>query len=169
MSWVHDASTKPLRIVCSINLFVHAGRVHVWVTVLICKRLAAPGILGCDFCNRSVECTYPKTRLVELIDRLTFAIIQQYEKQPSINPTDVKCFERMKCVFSQIISTQRVRNSSFSETMITAKAKQNTQIYAFSDIIPGKERSVVLFRKLKMPRAAICFGLLSPILSEKER
>ena len=53
---------------------------------LVCDRLAAPVILGCDFCDRVVEAIYPRKRVVELDDGSTVPIVRRPSRRPDSMP-----------------------------------------------------------------------------------
>lgn len=59
---IHIGNDKFLRIVSSIKLFVHVDRKNNLVSFLVCERLAAPAILGCDFYDQIRESIYVRTR-----------------------------------------------------------------------------------------------------------
>lgn len=52
---VNDGNNRPLRLVKQISLYARLGMRHTKLRFLACQRLAAPAILGCEFCDIHVE------------------------------------------------------------------------------------------------------------------
>lgn len=77
----HDTNHKPLQIVCSLNLYVHAGQLTEIFPLIVCRRLSVPAIFECDFLNIVVLCIYPRKRSVKVLDESTLLIIRLYKKQ----------------------------------------------------------------------------------------
>lgn len=71
----HDSNYQPLRIISSIKHYDHVGVMNGLVSFLVCEKLTVPAVVGCDFCNQSVECIYQKTRLEEAIDASIVPIV----------------------------------------------------------------------------------------------
>ena len=74
---VTDANRNPINVIGTIDLVVRLGNILVKAEFLVCERLAAPAILGCDFCDRFVEAIYPRKRVVELEDGSTIPIVRR--------------------------------------------------------------------------------------------
>ncbi|CAN8069907.1 unnamed protein product [Agarophyton chilense] len=63
---VADANNKPLDTVGFIELVVRVGARVVKLDFVVCRKLAAPVILGCDVCDRFVEAIFSRQRRVEM-------------------------------------------------------------------------------------------------------
>lgn len=112
----YDANDKPLRIINSTKLYVHAGGIAKLVNFLVCERPAVSAILESGFCDQFVECINPKTCLVELVDASTVPLARHYGKQRlavTKNTNAASFLKRKRRVVSQVRSTQRVRISKF--------------------------------------------------------
>lgn len=74
---IADANNRPLSTVGVIDLLVRLGHYVVKLDFLVCKQLAAPVILGCDFCDRFVESIRPRARTVEMEDGTSVPIVRR--------------------------------------------------------------------------------------------
>lgn len=72
---IYASNARPLRIFGSVKHYVQIGRTTELVEFLVCKRLAVPTILRCDFCNQFGACNYAKTVIVESTDAPTVPIV----------------------------------------------------------------------------------------------
>lgn len=72
---IYDAYDKSLSLIGSIKLYVHFGGMTELVNFLVCKQLAVPALLGCEFCYQFVSYINLKTRLVKLVDASTLHVI----------------------------------------------------------------------------------------------
>lgn len=81
-----DANGKPLSMLGAATLPVRLGNRLVKVEFIVCNKLAAPAILGCDFCDRFVEAILPRRKLVELDDGTTVPITRRVLKRPQTAP-----------------------------------------------------------------------------------
>lgn len=59
-----DANNNPLQPVGYLPLVVRLGTCMVQQFFVVCNTLAAPVILGCDFCDRFVEAIRPRAKTV---------------------------------------------------------------------------------------------------------
>lgn len=71
-----DANNRPLNMLGTVNLVVQLGTFVVRDVFIVCRTLAAPAILGADFCDKYVEAIRPKKRHVELDDGTTVPIVR---------------------------------------------------------------------------------------------
>ena len=74
---INDANGRPLAIVGTIPLYVRMARYVVKVDFIVCDRLAADIVLGCDFCDRYIEAIRPRQRAVELEDGTLVPIVRK--------------------------------------------------------------------------------------------
>ena len=74
---VADANNNPIKMTGLVNLVVRLGTRLVRVEFIVCERLAAPMILGCDFCDRFVEAIYPRQKCIELDNGSTVSIVRR--------------------------------------------------------------------------------------------
>lgn len=79
-----DANGRPLDIIGTVSLNTQLGTTSTRVEYLVCSRLAASVILGCDFNDRHVEAILPRERLVRLDDGTTVPIV----RKPAARPPD---------------------------------------------------------------------------------
>lgn len=121
---IHNANDKPIRVVGSTKLYVHVDGMTKLAIFLICKRLAGPAILECDFCDQFVKLIYPKTRLVKLIDASTVPIVRHDEKQRLVATKNTKVVSFPKRKGRVPPKIQRVRDCPFSQTLIRVQTKQ---------------------------------------------
>ena len=83
---VRDANNRLLPIVGKVALFVRLGSRLERITFYVSDRLAAPVILGCDFCDTHVEAIRPRRRVVELDDGTTVPIVRRPQKRSAKAP-----------------------------------------------------------------------------------
>ena len=74
---VDDANNNPIRMKGLPDLIVRLGSRLVKLEFIVCARLAAPLILGCDFMDRFVEAIYPRKKTVEMDDGTTIPITRK--------------------------------------------------------------------------------------------
>lgn len=72
-----DANGRPLKICGWATLNIRLGHYHARVEFVVCERLAAPFVLGTDFCDRFVEAIRQRTRQVELNDGMLISIVRK--------------------------------------------------------------------------------------------
>ena len=88
---IGDANNNPLYTIGTLALVVRLGRRIVKVEFIVCERLAAPVILGCDFCDRFVEAIRPRKKLVEMDDGTEVPIVRRplrrTPKSPPLPPS----------------------------------------------------------------------------------
>ena len=87
---IADANNRPLSMSGRVDLFVQLGYTRVRAEFLVCERLAAPMIIGADFCDQHVEAILPRRRTVELTDGTTIPIVRKvprrHPKAPKLPP-----------------------------------------------------------------------------------
>ena len=81
---VADANDNSIRMKGLAGLIVLLGARLVKLEFIVCERLAAPLILGCDFMDRFVESIYPRKKTVEMDDGTTIPITQNPLKRPPV-------------------------------------------------------------------------------------
>lgn len=74
---IRDANKRPIKSLGTIKLVVQLGNHVVMLPFIVCTTLAAPVVLGCDYCDRFVEAIRPKNREVELDDGSTVPIVRR--------------------------------------------------------------------------------------------
>ena len=74
---VVDANGKPITTIGSVTFIVRLGPYAVAHRFIVCDNLAAPLILGTDFCDTYVEAIRPKKKVVELDDGTTIPIVRR--------------------------------------------------------------------------------------------
>lgn len=74
---IADANNRPLRTVGYLPLVLRLGTYVVQLDFVVCDSLAAPVILGCDFCDRFVEAIRPRAKTVEMADGSTVPIVRK--------------------------------------------------------------------------------------------
>lgn len=79
---ISDANSNPIKMTGYIDQVARLGTRLVKVTFIVCESLAAPVILGCDFCDRFVEAIHPRKREVELDDGTKVPIVRRPMKRP---------------------------------------------------------------------------------------
>ena len=65
-----------------VDLVTRLGNRIVKVEFIVCERLAAPVILGCDFCDRFVEAIFLRKPLIEMDDGTTVPITRRSFRHP---------------------------------------------------------------------------------------
>lgn len=70
-----DDNRNTIRMAGRANLQVELGGYRLQLEVIFCDRLAAPCILGADFCDKCVLAIGPKNLVIELEDRSTVPIV----------------------------------------------------------------------------------------------
>ena len=83
---IADPNNRPLDMAGSVDLIVQLGRTMAKSEFLVCERLAAPMIIGADFCDKFVEAILPRKRRVELHDGTTIPIVRKVPKGPQGAP-----------------------------------------------------------------------------------
>ena len=73
---IADANGRPLRTSGSVTLVVRLAT-RMKCKFIVCERLAAPVILGCDFNDTFVEAIYPRRKVVELDDGTKVPIVRK--------------------------------------------------------------------------------------------
>lgn len=137
---------------------------------LACKRLVVSAILRCDFCNQFVECIYPKTRLMELIDASTILIAQHYGKQQSIVTKKTKIVSspnQKSCAPFKIRFSQRVRISPFRQAIIVVELERKDSILVFPRHPLENALSAALLAEFKT-NARNFSALLTRVLPKKK-
>ena len=81
---VADANNNPIRMKGLAHLLVRLGSRLVKLEFIVCDRLAAPLILGCDFMDRFVEAIYPRKKTVEMDDGTTVPITRKPLRRPPV-------------------------------------------------------------------------------------
>ena len=74
---IADANSNPIPVKGITRLLVHLKTRAYWVEFIVRDSLAAPVILGCDFCDKHVKAILPRQRLVELENRTTIPIVRK--------------------------------------------------------------------------------------------
>ena len=83
---VADANSNPIRMTGLVDFVVRLG-IHISKTeFIVCERLAAPVIVGCDFCDRFVEAIYFRKKTIELDDGSTVPIERRPLKRSPNSP-----------------------------------------------------------------------------------
>ncbi|CAN8063205.1 unnamed protein product [Agarophyton chilense] len=88
---IRDATKNAVKIVGTVRLMVRLGRFVVLVDFIVCKKLAAPVVLGCDYCDKFFEAIRPRRNLVELDDGSMVPIVRKpmrsCHKAPPLPPS----------------------------------------------------------------------------------
>ena len=74
---VSDANSNPIQVKGIMRLLIRLKTRAYWIEFIMCDSLAAPVILGCNFCDKHVEAILPRQRLVELEDGTTIPIVRK--------------------------------------------------------------------------------------------
>ena len=102
---ISDADNNPIRMIGLVDLVTRLGNRIVKVEFIVCERLAAPVILGCDFCDRFVEAIFPRKRLIEMDDGTTVPITRRSLRHPYKQVrTDLKKDEAEKLPYGRRVS-----------------------------------------------------------------
>lgn len=72
---IRDDNNQPLPIKEKVKLQVHLLKKVETVTFYVAERLAAPIILGCNFCGKHIEAITPRQRAVKMYEGTFFAHI----------------------------------------------------------------------------------------------
>ncbi|CAN8072774.1 unnamed protein product [Agarophyton chilense] len=84
---IRDANRNAVRTLGAVKLPVRIGHYLVKVKFVVCRSLAAPIVLGCDYCDRFVEAIRPRSRLITLDDGSTVPIVRRpLRKVPTAAP-----------------------------------------------------------------------------------
>ncbi|CAN8076123.1 unnamed protein product [Agarophyton chilense] len=83
---IRDANKNAVKTLGTVRLLVRLGRFVVLVDFIVCKTLAAPVVLGCDYCDKFVEAIRPRRKLVELDDRSMVPIVRKPMRRCSEAP-----------------------------------------------------------------------------------
>lgn len=84
---VSDANNRPLRMLGQVSLVTSLGTSQVTLKFFLCQRLAAPAVLGCNFCDSHVESIHVQSRYVDLLDRTRVTIVRKPPKRdPEVVP-----------------------------------------------------------------------------------
>ncbi|CAN8069066.1 unnamed protein product [Agarophyton chilense] len=83
---IRDANKNAVKTLGTVRLVVRLGRFVVLVDFIVCKTLAAPVVLGCDYCDKFVEANRPRRRLVELDDGSMVPIVRKPMRRCSEAP-----------------------------------------------------------------------------------
>lgn len=165
----HDVNNKPSRVIRSIKLYVYAGRLTKLLKLLLCVRLAVPAILVCNHFDHFMDCTYPKTRWIVLIDGLTVAIIWHYWEQRLVNSANWKFPKREWLISSEILSIQRLWTPPFNQTITTAQTKPANWLLLIPDIVLEKVKIAALREKFQTSSATCLFAISSLFLLKRGR
>ena len=74
---VSDANDNPIHMLGATQQVVRLGQRVVSLTFIVHKTLAAPLILGCDFCDRFVEAIFPRQKNILMDDGSTLPITRR--------------------------------------------------------------------------------------------
>ena len=83
---IRDANRTPIPIAGTIDLVVRIGSRITRVAFLVCERLAAGVVLGCDFMDRFAEAVYPRRKTIELDDGSSVSITRRPLRRPPTAP-----------------------------------------------------------------------------------
>ena len=83
---VTSANNNPIRMKGLADSIVRLGSRLVKLDFIVCERLSAPLILGCDFMDRFAEAIYPRTKTVEMDEGSTIPIT------PKTDLATTRCF-----------------------------------------------------------------------------
>ena len=81
-----DANRNLIRTCGVIDLMTRIGTRLVRVEFVVCERLAAGVVLGCDFMDRFVEAIYPRRKTIELDDGSSVPITRRPLRRPPNSP-----------------------------------------------------------------------------------
>ena len=74
---VADANNNSITMTGLVDLLVRLGSRIAKAEFIVCEQLAAPVIIGCDFCDRFAEAIYPRKKTIELGDGSTVPIVRR--------------------------------------------------------------------------------------------
>ena len=83
---VADANNNPIRMTGLVDVVVRLGSRIAKAEFILCERLAAPVIVGCDFCDLFVEAIYSRKETIELDDGSTLPIVRRPLKRSPKSP-----------------------------------------------------------------------------------
>ena len=84
---VADANNNPIRMTGLVDVVVRLGSRIAKAEFILCERLAAPVIVGCDFCDLFVEAIYSRKETIELDDGSTLPIVRRpLKRSPKAPP-----------------------------------------------------------------------------------
>ncbi|CAN8069508.1 unnamed protein product, partial [Agarophyton chilense] len=72
-----DANNNPLSTVGTVTLVVRLGSFVVKLDFIVCRKLATPIILGCDFCDKFIDAIRPRLKRVEMEDGSSVPIVRR--------------------------------------------------------------------------------------------
>ena len=82
-----DMNNRSLGMICIVKLPVRLGRFLSVADFIVCPKLAAPLILGADYCNRFIEAIRPHAKLIEPDDGSTVPIVRHPPRRhPQLAP-----------------------------------------------------------------------------------
>lgn len=84
---IRDANGNRLDVMGHCEMEVQLGTFVTRATFMVCHNLAAPVILGCDYCDRFVEAIRPRQREVELTNGTTIPIVRKALTHDSVTAT----------------------------------------------------------------------------------
>ena len=128
---VSNANNNPIRMFVLVNLENRHGNRIVKVECIVCERLAVPVILVCDFCDRFVEATFPRKRLIGMEDGTTVPITRSSLRHPYKQwRTNLKDDEAEKFPFGGRVSpklraAKNVVPSPETQTRVTVTTKSH--------------------------------------------
>lgn len=74
---ITDANSNPLQTAGTIELLVRLENCLSKVEFIVTKALAAPVLLGCDFCDKYMDAIMPRRKRVELLDGTAVPIVRK--------------------------------------------------------------------------------------------
>lgn len=86
---IRDANRGALKTMGVVELVVQLGHRLVRTDFVVCKKLAAPFTLGCDYFDSFVLAISPKLKLVLLDDGTAVPIIRRMQKQRQMDAVNV--------------------------------------------------------------------------------
>ena len=144
---IRNASGKPVPILGTIRLSVQVGRKTEKVDFLVAEKLATAVILGCDYCDKYVECIKPRLRLVELDDGSTVPIVRQSSRTQAqaLLPEEQQDPKRVTRTSPKIKVMKLTRLQPASQTWVevvtqregTILVEPNEQLYNSSMCLTG--------------------------------
>lgn len=73
---IHDINDNPARIIGSIKLHVHGGRMTELASIHVCERQDVAAIPRCDVCHQCLEFIQPKARSVQVFHASTIPLVR---------------------------------------------------------------------------------------------
>ncbi len=123
---VRDANRRQLHLCGTIQLLVTIGTRSQLVTFYVADHLAAPVILGCDFCDDHVEAIRPRKRVIELADGTTVPIIRAPKRRDSamiIQTAEVRS-KPARGSSSKVVLHQDVELPAHSQSWVSVTSKK---------------------------------------------